>query len=86
MVLQAFGYQVCAKAETRGLEMVFLVKSHKPSFLLVLNCFKANQMGFELVFDNLTSKHMDALGKQIQFSVDCVLNHCFWTYAMLSKF
>ena len=29
---------------------------------------------------------MDALRKQIQSLVDYVLNHCFWTYAMLSKF
>ena len=43
-------------------------------------------MGFEQVFDNLTFKHMDALGKQIQSVVDYVLNHWFWTYAMLSKF
>ena len=43
-------------------------------------------MGFEQVFDNQTVKHMDALSKQIQSPVDYVLNHCFWTYAMLSKF
>ena len=43
-------------------------------------------MGFEQVFDNLTFKHMDALVKQIQSLVDYVLNHCFWSYAMLSKF
>ena len=29
------------------------LKSHRPSFLLFLNCFKANQMGFEQVFDYL---------------------------------
>ena len=43
-------------------------------------------MGFEQVFDNLTFKHMDALSKQIQSHVDCVLNHCFLTYVILSKF
>ena len=43
-------------------------------------------MGFEQVFDNLTLKHLDALRKQIQSLVDYALNHCFWTYAMLSKF
>ena len=43
-------------------------------------------MGFEQVFDNLTFKHMDALRKDIQSLVDYVLNNCFWTYAMLSKF
>ena len=43
-------------------------------------------MGFKLVFDNLTVKHMDALRKQIQSLADYVLKHCFWTYAMLRKF
>ena len=40
-------------------------------------------MGFKQVFDNLTVKHMDVLKKQIQSLADYVLNHCFWTYAML---
>ena len=56
------------------------------SFLSFLNCFRANQMGFKQVFDNLTVKHMDALRKQIQSVADYVLNHCFWTYAMLGNF
>ena len=43
-------------------------------------------MGFEQVFDNLTLKPMEALRKQIQFLVEYVLNHCFWTYALLIKF
>ena len=43
-------------------------------------------MGFEQVFDKLTFKHMDALRQQIQSLVDYVLNHCFWTYAVLRKF
>ena len=43
-------------------------------------------MGFAQVLDNLTFKHMDALRKQIQSLVDYVLDHCFWTYAMLTKF
>ena len=43
-------------------------------------------MGFEQLFDNLTFKCMAALKKQIQFLVDYVLSHCFWTYAMFSKF
>ena len=43
-------------------------------------------MGFEQVFDNLTFKNMDALRKQIQSLVDYVLNHFFWTHAMLIKF
>ena len=29
---------------------------------------------------------MDALRKQIQYLADIVLNHCFWTYAMLRNF
>ena len=86
MELQAFDVQVCAKAETRGLEMPFLVKPHRPSFLLLLNCFRANQVGFKQVFDDLTVKHMNALRKQIQSLADYVLNHCFWTYVMLRKF
>ena len=43
-------------------------------------------MGCKQVFDNLTVKHMDALRKQIQTLVDFVLDHCFWTYAMLGNF
>ena len=43
-------------------------------------------MGFTQVFDNLTVKHLDALRKQIQSLADFVLNHCFWTYAMLGNF
>ena len=82
MGLQAFEVQVCAKAETRGLKMAFLEKVPRPSFLLFLNCFRANQVGFKQVFDNLTVKHMDALRKQIQSLADFVLNHCFWTYVM----
>ena len=80
MELQAFEVQVCAKTEIRGLEIAFLVKTLRPSFLLFLNCFKANQMGFEQVFDNLTLELMDAFKKQIQSLVDYVLNHCFSTY------
>ena len=64
MELQAFEVQVCAKAGTRGLKMAFLVKSHRPSFLLFLNCFRANEMGFKQFFDNLIVKHMDALREQ----------------------
>ena len=53
-----------------------------PSFLLFLNCFRANQRGSEQVFDNLTFKYMDALRKQIQSLDDYVLDHCFWILAM----
>ena len=86
MELQAFEVQVCANSETRGLEIAFFVKSRRSSFLLFLNCFRANQIGFEQVFDHLTFKHMDALRKQIQSRVDYVWNLRFWTYAILSKF
>ena len=86
MGLQAFEVQVCAKAETRGLKTAFFVKSHRLSFLLFLNCFRARQVEFKQIFDNLTVKHMDALRKQIQSLADYVLNHCLWTYAMLRKF
>ena len=33
-------------------------------------------MGFEKIFDNLTSKHRDDLRKSIQSLVDYVLNNC----------
>ena len=55
--------------------MPFLVKSHRPSFLLSLNCLKAKQIGFEQVLDNLTFKHMDALRKQTQSLINYVLNY-----------
>ena len=42
-------------------------------------------MGLKQVFHNLTVKHMNALRKQIQSLADYVLNHCFWTYAMLGN-
>ena len=43
-------------------------------------------MGFEQVFDDLTFKYVRALRKQTQSLVDYVLNLCFWTYVVLSKF
>ena len=44
--------------------MAFLVKIpwHGPSFLLFLNCFRADQMGFGQVFDKLTFKRMTVFG------------------------
>ena len=74
MGLQAFEVQML-KPEASKLH--FWKKSHRPSFLLFLNCFRVNQVGFKQVFDNLTVKHMDALRKQIQSLADFVLNHCF---------
>ena len=70
MELQAFEVQVCTKSETRGLEMAFLVKFPWAIVSLFLNCFRANQMGFEHAFDNLTFKSMTALRKKIQSVVD----------------
>ena len=52
-------------------------KSHRPSFLLFLRCFRANQMGFEQVFHTLTFKRMTALRKKIQSGVDYFFNYCF---------
>ena len=66
--------------------MAIFVKAHGPSLPLFLIFFRANQLGFEQVFDNLAFKYLDAVRKQIQSLVDYVWNHCFWTYAMLSKF
>ena len=43
--------------------MAFVVKAHRPSFLLFFNCFRAN---LEQVFNNLPFNHMDALRKKIQ--------------------
>ena len=60
----------------------FWSELHRPSFLLFLNSFRANQVGCKHVFDSLAVKHIDALRKQIQSLADYVLNHCFWTYAM----
>ena len=88
MGLQAFEVQVCAKAETRGLEMAFFGKSPigRRFCYFSIGSARASQVGFKQVFDNLTVKHMDALRKQIQSLADFVLNRCFWTYAMLRNF
>ena len=75
MELQAFEVQICANAEARGFEMAFLVKLHRLSFLLFLNRFRASQVGFKQVFDNVAVKIIDALRKQIQSLADYVLNH-----------
>ena len=58
------------KLKPEALKWYFWQKSHRLSFLLFLNCFRVNQMGFEQVFDNVTFKHMDALRKQIQSLLD----------------
>ena len=62
-------------------------KSYGPSLLLFLDCFRANQMGCEQVFDNLTFERMDALIQiQIQFLIDYVLKYRFWIHAMFGRF
>ena len=65
-----------------------LVKVAWAVISLFLVYFKANQMGFEKIFDNLTSKHMDALRnsieqslKMIQFLTDNVFNEFFSIHA-----
>ena len=77
--MRAFEVPVCATTETRGIEMAFLVKISWTIVSAISQLFQGEPKGFEQVFDNLTSKHMDALMKQIQSLVDYVLNHCFWT-------
>ena len=47
MELQVFEVQICANAETRGLEMAFLVKAPQAVVSVILNCFRANQVGFK---------------------------------------
>ena len=43
-------------------------------------------MGFEQVFDNLTSKRMTAVKKKIHSVVDYIVKLLFWINAILSKF
>ena len=63
MELQGLEVQICAKTETRGLKMAFLVEILPAIVSAIFNCFRASQMEFEHVFDNLTFKHMDALSR-----------------------
>ena len=77
MELQAFAVQLCAKAETKGLEMAFLVKAPQAVVCVISQLFQGEPSGIQTGFDNLTVKHMDALRKQIQSLADYVLNHCF---------
>ena len=77
MELQSLEVQVCAKAETRCLEMAIFGKNPKDHCFYFFNCFRVKQMGFEQVFDNLIFKHMDALRDQTQSLFDYALNHCF---------
>ena len=88
MGLQAFEVQVCAKAETRGLAiaMVFLVTVPQPVVSVISQLFQGEPSGIQTGIRYLTVKHMDALRKQIQSLAVFVLNHCFWTSAMLRKF
>ena len=43
--------------------MAFLVEILPAIVSAIFNCFRASQMEFEHVFDNLTFKHMDALSR-----------------------
>ena len=64
MELQAFEVQVCAKTETRGFDMDFLVQTPQAKVSVISRLFQgANQMGSEQIFDNLTFKLMEALRK-----------------------
>ena len=77
MELQGFQVQICAKAETRCLEMALLVKT---------------TIGHRFCYFSIVSERakwdlkMDALRKQIQSIVAYILKHGFWAYEMLSKF
>ena len=64
--------------------MTFLVKV--TWFLLLLICFRANQMLLEKVFDNVTFKRTVTLKKKFQSLVDYVFNNCCLINAVLSKF
>ena len=66
MELQTFEVQICANAETRGLEMAVLVKAPLAVVSVISQLFHGDQVGFRRVFDNLAVKHIDALRKQIQ--------------------
>ena len=73
MELQAFEVQICVKAETRGFEMAFLAKAPQAAvsvrfYELEQKRFRANQVGFKQVFDNLTVKHMVVLRNRFSLS------------------
>ena len=73
MELQAFEIQFVRKLKPEAAKWLSIGRR----FLLFLNCFRANQIGSEQVFGDLTFKHRDALRKQIDSLVDYVLNLCF---------
>ena len=77
MELQAFEVQICAKTETRGLEIAFLVKAPQAVVSVISQLFQGEPSGFKQVFDNLTVKYMVVLRKQIQSLATYVLNHYF---------
>ena len=62
-------FKLVRKLKPEAAKRHFWSNSYRPSLLLLLNCSRANQMGFEQIFDNLTFKHMDDLRKQIQYLV-----------------
>ena len=63
--------------------MAFLVKAPQAVVSVISQLFQDEASGIQTGFRYLTVKHMDVLRKQIQSLADYVLNHCFWTYAML---
>ena len=50
MELQAFEVQVCAKAETRGLEMAFLVKAPQAVVSVMSPLFQGEPSGIQTCF------------------------------------
>ena len=50
MRLQAFEVQVCAKAETRGLKMAFLVKVPKAVVSVISQLFQGESNGIQTGF------------------------------------
>ena len=65
-------FKLVRKLKPEASKWQFLVKPNKPSFLLFLNCFRASQVGFKQVFDNLTVKNgcfeeTDSVSRQLCF-------------------
>ena len=63
--------------------MAFLVKAPQAVVSVISQLLQGEPSGIQTGFRYLTVKHMDVLKKQIHSLADCVLKHCFSTYAML---
>ena len=63
-------FKLVQKLKPKASKWQFWLKSHSPSFLLFLNCFRANQVGFEQVSCSLTFKLLTALRNKIHSVVD----------------